>query len=228
MCRNVDRCLAAALVVVPLVASAQPRAVYESTPLKARGVVEEGPCPAALVLRAQDGARFELDRARIGALRIGESIAVEGGVYSRVSVCRRYPWLDLTKVNAQPARPPGVAPVLSGLPKRPIHQPAPWILIVVAPISQLRESLEAAQALRNGLPNDLPLAVGVAAPQKELIPALTRAIGENFDLIEGLQVMQVEADTASKYLLRSDDGDLPFASLEVLLSEWRKRVATAN
>ena len=202
----------------------QTRTLYESAPLTVRGTVQAGPCDSALLLRADDGKLYELDRKRVRVVA-GQRIVAKGSVYPRVSVCQRYPWVDLTTVDSQAALPEGVSPVISSLPSKPNVMPAEWTLIIVGSIDTLRATLEEAQTLRKRIPLELAVAVGVSATSKTLLPALGAAIGDSFERLNGVQVTQIDAEAASKYLLRGNDQDEAFSTIDVLVAEWRKRVA---
>ena len=222
--------VAAAIGVVLLtmgsntLAQTQTRTLYENAPISVRGTVQAGPCDSALLLRTDDGKLYEIDRKRTRVVA-GQRIVAKGSVYPRVSVCQRYPWIDLTTVDSQAALPEGVAPVISSLPSKPNVMPADWTLIIVGSLDTLRAKLEEAQTLRKRIPAELAVAVGVSATSKTLLPALGAAIGDSFELLNGVQVTQIDAEAASKYLLRGNDQDEAFTTIDVLVSEWRKRVA---
>lgn len=81
---------ASALALLSCVAAvAQPLSAYVLGPT--RGTIEPGPCPRALTLRTDSGARFEIEPPP--ASPIGGRIRIGGLVYPEASICGRYPWL---------------------------------------------------------------------------------------------------------------------------------------
>lgn len=63
------------------------------------GAVTSGPCQSAVIFEAQDGRLFEIDRRRVN-LPVGQQVQVVGLIYPHVSVCRKYPWLDVSTWKA--------------------------------------------------------------------------------------------------------------------------------
>ena len=66
---------------------------------------------------------------------------------------------------------------------------------------------------------------GIAAKSGVSWVSMGAAIGDSFERLNGVQVTQIDAEATSKYLLRGNDQDEAFTTIDVLVAEWRKRVA---
>lgn len=68
----------------------------DSVTISGQGQVAPGPCAHADSIVSVDGKFYEVERSRI-RLQQGTSISFEGKVYPKISVCKKFPWLDITR-----------------------------------------------------------------------------------------------------------------------------------
>lgn len=83
-----SRAVAACLWLASSLASAQQS--YEGS-----GVVTSAKCAGASVFRDQTGNSFEIDNSRV-TLPKGTPLTIRGKIYPRISVCKVFPWLDVS------------------------------------------------------------------------------------------------------------------------------------
>ena len=78
----------------PHAPAAYAQGIRDTVRFEGKGVVSPGPCSLADVFTASDGRTFEIDHSRVD-LPKGVIVSVEGSIYPRVSLCKKFPWLDV-------------------------------------------------------------------------------------------------------------------------------------
>lgn len=68
--------------------------LYEGT-----GVVSAAKCQGASIFRDQSGQSFEIDNSRTSPAK-NVPLTIRGKVYPRISVCKVYPWLDVSDISS--------------------------------------------------------------------------------------------------------------------------------
>lgn len=196
-------------------------------PLTVVGRLEAGACAQALTLAAQTGERYELGPKRI-TVRPGERARFDGRVYPRISLCGRYPWVDVTSMTVLASTPATAASAAETVPNNPSGlDPSPSdlggaIAILVAPLDRIEQGLREAQALRTRLPPSVQVAVGVPANQRVLLPRLLALSQREPRVLAEVAVAVLPEDTTHRALLRFGENEQGFASVEALLEALKR------
>jgi len=210
------------LLALSLPVSAQQDPTRTKRSVSVTGVLIDGPCPGAVVLRADSGNRYELDRTRVSA-RAGLRMTVQGDVYPRVSVCKSAPWLD---VHSPSSVSPTIRPAGAETPQPGQADLSGATVILVSRLAELDQGLARARALAGRLPASLSVAVGVPGSPSALLTQLDAVTKGNRDLMSDVHVLALPDDTSSPILLRRDELDMPFSSIDALLATLDAHVAS--
>jgi hypothetical protein len=208
--------LALAAILFSLPALAQTPDVEASRPLTVVGTVKVGPCPGAWILEGNTGERYELDPRRTDT-GIGDRATFQGDLYPRISICKAHAWMDVKAVTQIERFADRVASVAARGGK-PIDLTAGNAILVVA-LDQLASWLRLARTVRVKIPASMQVSVGVPASQRELLPKLMEVTRANFDLMKGVQVLTLPEDTSARVIVRIDEAEVTFPSVDALLAE---------